>query len=664
MSWWTRWTAACHRRRSGRRRMTALQGRELVVHVFAARAGGMPLPGTGTCSTCGTAAASGSRSTRHSPRTPATLLVTWHLLPLPAASSPRVMARRPVCTRSCCADCTMCWCCRWFGRPGDGDPRGWPELEREWKAVARPPTAGVIGVALILQARLADPAAGLDPATLRPAVRAATGVDGAWSADGVLREAAPLGPFAVWEADPPDDRADPPGDSVDRDTRAQRRIVVLAAADRDDQLSAWTWTRGMPELTPFAHYLLHAAKVRYELRVWAVGAGRELRDPVDAAIAPLLTLTEKVAKSRREPDVRELTEASTKLVRLQAGELGLVDTASRLREMHRAVEIAVRNMAAHAGPEKPTGLFADDADLAGWATRQLDNDATYLEAALERARNVATLADQLVSRGLEDRRERLNLALTGVIGGILMVLAAMQSLKLEFALPKPLLGGVVAGLGALALLVPLLLLRLAVPDRRWSAALVCLVGRSAGRDAPMDRADHRRARHPHGHVGGRRGGLERGRGPGGGRAYRAALPVAAGRVSADLAWSSAAALSGAAHPGRTLLAEVAVDAARATATTSGRTTPEILTRRTRPGSCSWSRCPARWPGRRRAAHPGGRLAPARRRPDGDAALTDPAVWVDVAVDLPMASGDAVVLLRLALAAPCARGPGGWSAATA
>jgi hypothetical protein len=132
-------------------------------------------------------------------------------------------------------------------------------------------------------------------------------------------------------------------------------------------------------------------------------------------------------------------------------------------------------MAAYAGPEKPTGLFADDVDLADWATRQLDNDATYLEAALERARSVATLADQLVSRGLQGRRERFHLALTGVIGAILMVLAAMQSLKLEFALPKPLLGGVVAGLGALALLVPLLLLRLAVPDRRWSAVLVCLV---------------------------------------------------------------------------------------------------------------------------------------------------------------------------------------------
>ena len=68
---------------------------------------------------------------------------------------------------------------------------------------------------------------------------------------------------------------------------------------------------------------------------------------------------------------------------------------------------------------------------------------------------MSTRPDQLVSRGMQDRRERFDLALTGVIGAILMVLAAMQSLKLEFTLRKPLLGAVVSGLGAAALLVPL-----------------------------------------------------------------------------------------------------------------------------------------------------------------------------------------------------------------
>jgi hypothetical protein len=466
MSWWTRWTVGCSRRRSGPSAV-GLQGQEFVAHVFVrasgpdAAAGHRYVLDLWRC--CCKRFTLDEAVADHPCRPPDELA--------PAAAAGGVLAARGAAGAGVhqivlrrLREVLVLSVIR--APASDADPRGWVELEQEWDSVVRPPTAGVIGAVRIVQARLAHPDVDVDPAALGPVVGAATGADGPWSATGVLRATAPLGPFAVWEADPP-------GEPADRDTRAERRIVVVAAADRDDQLSAWTWTRGTPELTPFALYLLHAAKVRFELRVRAAGAGRELREPVDEAIAPLLRLTEKVANSRRGPDVSELTTASAKLAELQAGELGLVDTASRLREMHRTVEIAGRTMAAHAGPEKPTGLFADDADLVGWATRQLDDDATYLEATSERARTVATLAEHLVSQGLQDRHERFNLGLTGVIGAILMVLAAMQSLKLEFTLPKPLLGGVVSGLGALTLLVPLLLLRLAVPGRRWSAALVC-----------------------------------------------------------------------------------------------------------------------------------------------------------------------------------------------
>ncbi|MDT0353623.1 CATRA conflict system CASPASE/TPR repeat-associated protein [Pseudonocardia charpentierae] len=347
--------------------------------------------------------------------------------------------------------------------PGAGQPEGWSELEAEWDAVLRPPTPGVVGEVRILQARLADPAARLDPAALGPVVEAAAGTPGEWARTGVLRDAVPLGPFAVWEVPDPAQTA--------WDTRAARRLIVVAPADGDDQLSAWTWSRGTPELTPLASYLLHAAKLRYELRVRAAAMVRDLRVSVDAEIGPLLRLTDEVATGR-DPDVRALSAASARLVKLQAGDLGLANRSSRLREMRRTVEIAARNMAAYRGPEQPTGLIDDDAGLADWAARQLDNDVTYLEAALDRTRSVVALADQLVQRGLQDRRERFNLGLTGVVGAVLMVLAAMQSLKLEFTLPKPLLAGVVSGLGALALLVPALLVRLAAPDRRSSRAFV------------------------------------------------------------------------------------------------------------------------------------------------------------------------------------------------
>ena len=304
-------------------------------------------------------------------------------------------------------------------------------------------------------------------------------------------------------------------------------------------------------------------------------------------------------------------------------------------------------------------MFADDADLVGWATRQLDDDATYLEATSERARRVATLADQLVSQGLQDRRERFNLGLTGVIGAILMVLAAMQSLKLEFALPKPLLGGVVSSLGALALLVPVLLLRLAVPDRPWSAALVCaVVGVLVGTLPWVALTIDTKFTGPATSVAAVVGWSVSG-GPGRRRPDRALLPVAAGRMSADGAWRSAAALAGPDEPGAALLVEVAVDAAHRygdepdpESAPGGDGTGDAalvvllaaVTLLGGPGAADLPLPVARFVSRLRGADP-----------DGYAALADPAAWVDVAVDLPLTAGDAVVLLRLALAALTASG---------
>ncbi len=118
------------------------------------------------------------------------------------------------------------------------------------------------------------------------------------------------------------------------------------------------------------------------------------------------------------------------------------------------------------------GLFADDQALAGWLSEQLDDDATYLEAAQERARQVSALTDQLVQRGQQRRQERFNLGLTGVIGAILMSLAAIQSLNYRVPLPPLVKPAVVATLAAVALFASLVVLRLAVPDRRWPLVLM------------------------------------------------------------------------------------------------------------------------------------------------------------------------------------------------
>ncbi len=152
--------------------------------------------------------------------------------------------------------------------------------------------------------------------------------------------------------------------------------------------------------------------------------------------------------------------------------------------MRRTVVIASNNMAAHLGHDQPDGLFADDRALADWLDRQLDHDATYLEAALERARDVGALVDQFVQRSQQRRQERFNLGLTGIIGAILMVLAGIQSLGYRAPVPESVQPAAVSALGAFALLASLVVLRVAVPERRWTWLAVCgasaLLGASSG----------------------------------------------------------------------------------------------------------------------------------------------------------------------------------------
>ncbi|MFB9602341.1 CATRA conflict system CASPASE/TPR repeat-associated protein [Streptomyces roseofulvus] len=362
--------------------------------------------------------------------------------------------------------------------PDAADGLGWAELDARWSGVVRAARtaqrheAGVLGSSRLYLARLAElaPAApnGLSAApsvapegALTAYVRAhaptADDASTGWPYAGVV---VPQG-FAVWET------------SASQDAREERRLLVVAAHDRDPELTAWTWSTRTRALPPLGKYLLHAAKLRYQLRVWASaeGIGR-LRATTDRVVADVLERTD--ASQRGAGRHSELLDASRALVDLQARERGLVDRSTRSREMSRTVEIAAANLMALSGDPNLGGLFADDRALSEWFIQRLDDDATYLEAALRRCTQVGALADQLVQRSLQRRQETVNLGLTGVIGAILMSLAAVQSLQYTVPLPGSVKPAVVAVLGALALVASLVVLRVVVPDRRWSLAMLRL----------------------------------------------------------------------------------------------------------------------------------------------------------------------------------------------
>ncbi|MEX5709696.1 CATRA conflict system CASPASE/TPR repeat-associated protein [Parafrankia sp. FMc6] len=270
--------------------------------------------------------------------------------------------------------------------PPDRSGRDWPALSRRWDEAAADPPVGLLAVAELFQCRLADPhcqhvAATAELAAIcrqtlpTPTPRPAMDTTGITTPQG----------FAVWEIDQEDD------------TRPRRRIVVVAPHARDAELSAWTWTRGGPggmAMTPFARYLMHAAKVRYYLRLWSGGAPvRAQRHDTDAAVAASSALFDGTFMAgpagQGGPSAENDTAADAvteHLTVLRREIMHLSTTATQLTEIRRSVEIAATNMAAIAGPADEGGLFADDSALTQWFARQLDHDHFYASATLERAR--------------------------------------------------------------------------------------------------------------------------------------------------------------------------------------------------------------------------------------------------------------------------------------
>jgi hypothetical protein len=362
------------------------------------------------------------------------------------------------------------------GRPGAA-PGSWAELEQRWQALqpaGGPPDLLGQAVVLIGLAPAGGAAASApEPADLSGLVRQA--VAGPTTPGWWRHPAATPHPFTLWEASASAD-----------DGRPARRVVVLAPEAAEDAAYRWVWTSGDGELAPLGRYLLHAAKLRHQLRVFDDGRSfRRIHAEVEAAIDELLRF--HLAADPAAVPVARLLDARARLAGVQAGTAGLVAASTRLREIARTVDIARTNMAAlsaSTGPPGPSaGLFADDRALAAWFADRLADEQVYLDAARERAREVADVTAAVVDQRLAERQEatrrhqeRGTLLQTSVLGALLMALAAVQALGYQLR--------VVPGAAQAPLIVLLAALALALPS--WALRL-----HPEARDgAPLGAADH------------------------------------------------------------------------------------------------------------------------------------------------------------------------------
>jgi predicted nucleotide-binding protein len=181
------------------------------------------------------------------------------------------------------------------------------------------------------------------------------------------------------------------------ETTASREVVLVAAADRDEELSAWTWSDRTPAMPPFARYLMHAAKLRYEARLLESWHGStpaaQATDSLVAELNAILEL-EQPGQDRAGP----LRSVQGQL-RTEVHRLTLLD--ADLARLEQTVSVAQRNLVAQpgCGPEvEPAGIFAADQSLARYIGGQAGSDRSYLQIELNRAKNMRELAAEALTQ--------------------------------------------------------------------------------------------------------------------------------------------------------------------------------------------------------------------------------------------------------------------------
>lgn len=272
------------------------------------------------------------------------------------------------------------------GRRSDQRRLGWADFAQIWAQAHGPGPAALLGEARLFLARTPSGSGGVVEATpefgrsLDPLLPYRDDRPREWWRWGTTT----AGGYALWDT------------WRTADGSGVREIVLVAAADQDETLSTWAWSDGTPSLPPFARYLMHAAKLRFEARLLDTWHGRPSEDDLDEVLAELPAVV--LAEDARPGDAALLR---TRVSRLEAEEIRLANLRAELESLRRTVSIARSNMTAVPGCEArhgAGGIFAADQELAQWLTDQVDDDLAYLDIDLGRTSRVRSVAAEALAK--------------------------------------------------------------------------------------------------------------------------------------------------------------------------------------------------------------------------------------------------------------------------
>jgi nucleoside phosphorylase len=266
--------------------------------------------------------------------------------------------------------------------PGDGCGRAWIGLERDWRdAVSSFPPTEILGEARLFLA-LAPSGQGLAP----------SGQDGDLPPDEapqrraveLVRAAAPqpsaTGWWQHWDAVPLGASGRGPGEALvweigpeSGDGRITRRLAAVAPAEYERQADHLLWTTGDGTPAPLTRHLMHAARLRHQIRVFDDGElPRHLRDDLALLVDDL---SDGATDEPRPGQPRvQFHDTPTRAVALRARLAAIRQAAGIVGEnMVRAVNLPHGDAA--------VGPLSEDRQLATWFGQRLDDEIARLDAA-------------------------------------------------------------------------------------------------------------------------------------------------------------------------------------------------------------------------------------------------------------------------------------------
>lgn len=266
----------------------------------------------------------------------------------------------------------------------------WRELGQAWDEA----TSGLVLGALLGESRIRYALADVATGTAVPGTE-------------LVRTAAPessgIGWWRRWDTVPVDSSSGVPeqillwetGPDLS-DARTARRVIAVAPVQYERQADRFLWTTGDSTPSPLTRHLMHAARLRYQIRVFDDGElPRCLRDE-------LVTLIDGMS-AQLDP-ARDRGGRDRLVVQLWQTHGAAIALRRRLDAMRYAVGVINENMRFALDvpvPDFANGPVGEDRRLAAWFGQRLDDEIALLDAAVESARSARSfLTEEVPTRAI------------------------------------------------------------------------------------------------------------------------------------------------------------------------------------------------------------------------------------------------------------------------